>query len=174
MLDSSGQLGGRASKLEALSMAILAVLSAALAEQGDDWWIDAPAQRLAEDAVLELRPVPRKVGGRIQRAQLVHEPGREDVIGIECENPRRFDPRLVDGEVPLRGMGIKVTLHEANVGKGFRDAFRVVATEAVDHNDLWCPGERSQRARDVRRLIECEDNGCYGREHQRSRGDVYL
>ena len=141
----------------ALRVSILHVGRCFTSIQDGHGWINPAVQAFAVDAVNEFRAVTGRMRIRVKVLELGYSIARHSVIGVKREQPRCLDACLAQPKLPLTPMAIKRALKDAHAGKRSGDLERRVVAETIDNDDVARPGERFQRAADIRRFVVSEN-----------------
>jgi hypothetical protein len=139
----------------AMRVAILPDRGMFAMQEHDARRIKRRAQRLAVDGVLERAAIGAHARRWLERAQLVDECGRNEVIGVEQQDPRRA--RLLQSVVALSGQRVELALKHPHVREALCDLDRSVHGEAVDEHDVVRPRQLRERPFEVPLLVARED-----------------
>lgn len=108
---------------------------------------------MAVDAVNKTRLVTCEFGVWIETFKFRNCITRDDVVGIQREHPRSFNPGLAKSELPLVTMAIKRALEDPYVWESSRDLECLIITEAVHDDDVTRPAKTLERTPDVGRFV---------------------
>src|SRR5690349_24508976 len=105
------------------------------------WRIDPTTKSFPVQTIRELNCVTIERWLGLQALQFVDQLIGQDVIGIERQNPGRFDLCLCQTEVPLILMSVESSLKEPDLRIRLSNDLRFVIAETVDDNYVPGPGE---------------------------------
>jgi len=117
--------------------------------------IQGAAERLSKHTIIESGRVAIDSIVGSGRFDFLNERFGQKVIGIERQHPGRGD--IFEAEIALAGEGIEFALDHLGLGKARYQLQCLISAEAIDDEHLFGPKQLVQRARDVGRFVEGQD-----------------